>query len=217
VVESSRWERGPEGRGLDPEMATHDGLVHWVVRQQWRGDLAFDEAVHAGRLGLWYALRGYDPSRGNRFSTYAVPAITRAVWKAVARRAQETSRPPPPGPDGDVEGPDLGARLDRAQRAVVLRRSVGALPARLRQVIVAHYGLDEGRPQSFAQIGTRLGVSRQRVQQLHVTALLWLAHPDHSRLLRRLLERQQRADYHQVLAHQRLHARAPRSSGRARR
>jgi RNA polymerase sigma factor (sigma-70 family) len=217
VVESSRWDRDPEDRGLDPEMAAHDGLVHWVVRQQWRGDLAFDEAVHAGRLGLWHALRGYDPSRGNRFSTYAVPAITRAVWQAVARRARDSSRPTPPGLVGEAAGPDLSARLDRVERAVVLRRSVGALPGRLRQVIVAHYGLDTGPPQSFAQIGARLGVSRQRVQQLHVTALLWLAHPDHSRPLRRLLDRQQRADYHQALAHQRLHARAPRSSGRARR
>jgi RNA polymerase sigma factor (sigma-70 family) len=217
VVESSRCGRGPEDRSLDQEMAAHDGLVHWVVRRQWRGDLAFDEAVHAGRLGLWHALRGYDPSRGNRFSTYAVPAITRAVWEAVARRARDSRRPTPSGPAGEAVGPDLGARLDRAQRAVVLRRSVGALPARLRQVIVAHYGLDEGTPESFAQIGTRLGVSRQRVQQLHVTALLWLAHPDHSRPLRRLLQRQQRADYQQVLAHQRHHARAQRSVGRSRR
>jgi RNA polymerase sigma factor (sigma-70 family) len=197
-------------------MAAHDGLVHWVVRRQWRGDLSFDEAVHAGRLGLWHALRGYDPSRGNRFSTYAVPAITRAVWDAVASRAQETSRPEPRAPAVDAAGPDLSARLDRAQRAGVLRRSVRDLPMRLRQVIVAHYGLEESAPQSFAQIGRLLGVSRQRVQQLHVRALLWLAHPDHSRPMRRLLERQQRADYQQALARQRQHARAQRSLGRVR-
>ena len=142
------------------------------------------------------------------------PTVT-CPW--AEERARETSRPTPSGPAGDAAGPDLSARLDRVERAVVLRRSVGALPGRLRQVIVTHYGLDDAAPQSFAQIGTRLGVSRQRVQQLHVTALLWLAHPDHARPLRRLLERQQRADYQQALAHQRLHARAPRASGRARR
>jgi RNA polymerase sigma factor (sigma-70 family) len=192
-------------------MAAHDGLVHWVVRRQWLGDLSFDEAVHAGRLGLWHAVRGYDPSRGNRFSTYAVPAITHAVWKAVATRVQETSRPEPRARDVDAAEPELNERLDRTQRAGVLRTSVGDLPVRLRQVIVAHYGLDASAPQSFAQIGRLLGVSRQRVQQLHVTALLWLAHPDHSRPVRRLLERQQRAEYQQALAHQRLHARAQRS------
>ncbi len=45
-------------------MAAHDGLVYWVVRQQWRGELSFDEAVQAGRIGLWHALRGYDPTIG---------------------------------------------------------------------------------------------------------------------------------------------------------
>jgi RNA polymerase sigma factor (sigma-70 family) len=217
VVESSRWARDAEDRGLDQEMAAHDGLVHWVVRQQWRGDLAFDEAVHAGRFGLWHALRGYDPSRGNRFSTYAVPAITRAVWHAVAMRRRETCRPGSPLVGGAAEGRDLSERLDQAQRAVALRESVGALPMRLRQVIGAHYGLEERAPQSFAQIGRLLGVSRQRVQQLHVRALLWLADPDHSRAVRRLLERQQRRDYQHALAQQRQHARAQHSPRPSRR
>jgi RNA polymerase sigma factor (sigma-70 family) len=217
VVESSRWDWGSQDRGLDQQMAAHDGLVHWVVRQQWRGDLAFDEAVHAGRLGLWHALGGYDPSRGNRFSTYAVPAITHAVWDAVATHAQGMQPGEPRLLGALVDEPDLDTRLDRVQRAVALRASVGELPARLRQVIVAHYGLDQTAPQSFAQIGRRLGISRQRVQQLHLMALRWLAHPAHSRRLRRLLDRQQRGDYQQALAHQRAGARVRRGRGRTRR
>ena len=56
--------------------------------------------VHEGRIGLWQALRGYDPGRGTRFSTYAVPAITHALWRAVAaaRATPADWRPliPPP-------------------------------------------------------------------------------------------------------------------------
>jgi RNA polymerase sigma factor (sigma-70 family) len=215
VGESNTGDRGPEDTGLDREMAAHERLVCWVVRQQGRGGLAFADALHAGRIGLWHALRGYNPARGTRFSTYAVPAITHAVWMAVARCAQETGRAEPLIPAASADAGDLTERLDRAQRAVVVRASVASLPPRLRQVIGAHYGLEGGPPQSFAAIGSILGVSRQRVQQLHVTALLWLAHPSHSRPIRRLLERQQRPDYQQTLAHQRQHARAQRSRGRA--
>ena len=66
------------------ELAAHEGLVHTVVRRQQRGGLSYADALHAGRLGLWRALGGYDPGRGTRLSSYAVPAIERAVWRAVA-------------------------------------------------------------------------------------------------------------------------------------
>lgn len=211
MVESSRQDRGEEEIGLDQQMAEHDGLVHWVACRQWRGSVSFDEVVQAGRIGLWHALRGYDPSRGTRFSSYAVPAITHAIWNAVATGSPASRFRPAWDPDGTADPIDLSEGVDRVQRAVVVRTMVEDLPSRLRQVIVAHYGWDETTPQSFAQIGKLLGVSRQRVQQLHVQALLWLGHPAHSRSVRHLLERQQRADYQHALAHQRQHARAPRS------
>ena len=56
---------------LNALMARHDGLVQAVVRRQVLGQLAFAEALQAGRSGLWRAILGYDPSRGPAFSTYA--------------------------------------------------------------------------------------------------------------------------------------------------
>ena len=37
---------------LNGLMATHEGLVHAVVRRQCLGELPFDEALQAGRQGL---------------------------------------------------------------------------------------------------------------------------------------------------------------------
>jgi hypothetical protein len=42
---------------LDRHMEKHENLVHWVVRRQWLGSLPYLEAVQAGRMGLWRALR----------------------------------------------------------------------------------------------------------------------------------------------------------------
>ena len=195
---------------LDEQMATHERLVHWVVRRQWRGGLPFAEALHAGRIGLWQALCLDDPTRGIRFSSYAVPAIERAVWAAVGRAARETARRADPAQPGASAARDPIETIHRAQVHAALRVAVGHLPPRLRAVIVAHYGLGAPEPQTFAAIGATLGVSRQRVHQLHVAALLWLAHPDHSRALRRLLDRQRRADYQDALARQRQRTRANR-------
>jgi RNA polymerase sigma factor (sigma-70 family) len=193
-------------------MAAHEGLVTWVVRRQKLGPLSFAEARQAGRIGLWHALQRFDPSRDTRFSSYAVKAISRAIWKAIdaagrARRAAD--RPVPaavPGPAGDAD-------RDPAALAAALLPLLAGLPPRLREVVLAHHGLDGSPPRSFAALGRAWGISRQRVHQLHVRALLLLAQPATSRDLRAVVGRQRRADYRRALARQR-HAARRRRKGR---
>ncbi len=196
-------------RDLAVQMAVHDRLVGWVVRRQWLGPLSFAEALQAGRIGLWHALRRYDPTRGTRFSTYAVPAIVRAVWDEVAAASQA---PIPVVSELAVliEETDPSDRLHQAQVRAMLHARVAALPDRLRAVVVAHYGLDGTPPQTFAEIGQTRGVSRQRIHQLHRQALLLLAHPATSGGLRALVERQRRTDYQRTLARQHHAARVAR-------
>jgi RNA polymerase sigma factor (sigma-70 family) len=201
------------GSGHAPEveraLAAHERLVHWVVHRQWLGGLSYAAAVQAGRLALWRAAQGYDPQRGVAFSTYAVPAIRRAVWRAVAGDqppAYEAlcAQPPQAAPEPETT---VHVRLV----AAAVHRLVAQLPVRLRYVIVAHYGLAEAPPQSFAAIGQALGVTRQRAHQLHAEALLWLAQPAHSLALRQLLDRNTAADYRAFLAQQRRWLRRRRS------
>lgn len=199
-------------------MVAHAGLVRWVVRRQWLGELSWQEALQAGRIGLWHALAHFDGGRGTRFSTYAVPAIERAVWAAVAaqRRQAEVGRV--------LAGRAVAraavapeAWVEQVELATLVQRLVGGLPPRLRQVVVGRFGLDGTAPQTLAALGQRLGVTRQRVQQLEVEALAWLAQPAHSLALRRWLGRAERADYRRTLAGQRQRARQARALWRVRR
>jgi RNA polymerase sigma factor (sigma-70 family) len=196
-------------------MAVHEGLVRWVVRRQQRGELAFADALHEGRLGLWRALVGYDPRRGTRFSTYAVPAIEHAVWRAVAQAGtMGGSVLEPVLEPGWWEDPADG--LHRAAVRVAVRTLVAQLPPGPRRIVVAHHGLDGGEPVSLAHLGRQVGVSRQRVHAVHAAALVWLAQPDHSRALRQLLDRHTRADYQRTLARQHRLARSRRAARRTR-
>ena len=77
---------------LNALMGEHEGLVHYVVRQQWRGSLSYVEAIHAGRIGLWRSIMKYDLQRGHRFVSYASVAIRRQVWRAVKEAEQEKRR-----------------------------------------------------------------------------------------------------------------------------
>jgi RNA polymerase sigma factor (sigma-70 family) len=208
MCKSTTFASGEGNPILTAQMAQHERLVHWVVRRQWRGNLSFADALHEGRIGLWSALCHYDPGRGMAFSTYAVPAIAHAVWRAVDLEDRFCATDPPRSllaTDSDEI-----ATLDRAQVNAALHDLAAQLPSRLRYIVVAHHGLEGNPPQTFASIGAALGVSRQRVHQLHKQAILWLAHPAHSLPLRRLLERCARRDYQRALARQRQVARQQR-------
>jgi RNA polymerase sigma factor (sigma-70 family) len=175
-------------------MAEHDRLVYAVVRRQVLGSLPIAEALHAGRIALWRAILGYDPQRGLAFSTYAWPCIARDVWTAV----KATDRLPPlvlpPRAVTPEESDPISASESSAIQAAI-HDLVARLPDHLRTIIVAHYGLGDEPPVSFGRIGARLGLSKQRIHQLHGEALIWLRQPAHSQQLRSLLDRHTLADY----------------------
>lgn len=189
-------------------LAQHEGLVRWVVRRQYLGALSFADALHEGRIGLWQALRHYDPARGTTFSTYAVPAISRAVWAAVAREPV-SGQALPPAPHAVLDA-DPVETLHAVAVVQAVRAAVAHLPAQLREVVVAHLGLGGGEPETFAAIGTRLGRTKQRAHQLYAEALERLAHPSGSLALRQLTGRRSRAAYQATLARQQRRARARR-------
>ncbi len=206
-----RSRAGAGGGALDDQVAAHEGLVRLVVRRQQRGELPFADALHEGRLGLWRALLGYDPEHGTRLSTYAVPAIERAVWRAVAQAA--------PGVGPAIAGvaepswcEDPAEGLHRAAVCAAVRALVAELPPGPRRIVVAHHGLDGGEPVSLARLGRQLGVSRQRVHAVYQAALVWLAQPERSRAVRELVGRQTRTDYRRTLARARRLARTRRGA-----
>ena len=171
---------------LDHLMAQHDRLVPWTIRRYGRDMLPYDEAQQAGRIGLWQALLHFDPARGVTFSSYAVVAIGRHIYRE-GQRYRRFWRPLP------MLLPDLPPDpLEVATAHLVhqaVPRWVQTLPARLRFVVRAYYGLDGYRPQVLPALAPLLGRSTQRAQQLLQEALHWLALPQPSWEVRLFLER----------------------------
>src|SRR3990172_6679928 len=112
---------------LNQLMAAHERLVHAVVRKQFLGSLSFAEALHAGRIGLWHAILGYDLQRGLAFSTYAWLCIARDIWSAV----KVADRPPPlvlSPPSGAGENADALSAAETSAIQAALRDLVARLP-----------------------------------------------------------------------------------------
>jgi RNA polymerase sigma factor (sigma-70 family) len=182
-------------------MAQHDGLVHAYIQRQGGGKLPYEEALQAGRIGLWQAIRGYDPSRGTAFSSYAWVAIWRQVYRRGKELSRETavSRPWPEMPASWVR-PDPAEEVDQELTVGALHDLVNQLPKRLRRVIIARYGLGEQPPCTLKELGEELDLSGERVRQLQQEALAWLRYPAHSWRLRQLLGKNTATDYRRALA-----------------
>ena len=199
-TEATLFEQAQAGcsESVNVLMGRHERLVRYAVKRQVLFDYPFEEAVQEGRHGLWRAILRYDPRRGTAFSTYAYIAIVRRVWAAVKRRYEKDQR------EHAIEDLRILFRgyeqgLVEGQEAAEVRQAleelVMGLPERLRFVIVAYYGLDGSPRRVYREIGTQLGLCKQRVQQLHVEALVWMRHPAHSQELRSLLERHSAREY----------------------
>ena len=186
---------------LDRLLRQHEGLVRQIVAHQQLCGLPFEEALQAGRIGLWRAIEGYDPQRGTRFSTYAYPAIIRQVWDAVRRKCAWERRQVPEellGVYFEAKSPDDRQKAEWEQVEDSLRGMVAGLPERQAEVIRRRYGLEGETRETLAEIGGEWHVSRQRVYQIEEAALIRLRQPGQSQELRSLLERHSQGEYEWV-------------------
>ena len=176
----------------------HERLVHRVVRRQWIYTLPYAVAVQEGRRGLWHAILGFDPERGNRFSTYAYPAIMRYVWGAVKGEIRRNRREIPTEVLGLYfyeNSPDPARLREWEDVHQCLLALVKRLPKEQAQIIQMHYGLDGNVPHSQPEIAKRFGLTKQRISQVEIAALVWLRQPAHSQELRSLLARHNQTQY----------------------
>ena len=107
----------------------HRGLVAAIARRyRGRSGLSQDDLIQEGCLALCRAVERYEPGRGTRFSSYAVPVLQRAMAHAIRAMGNPPAAPPP---------------LSRASvSACPLRRRGPAVPERNRSWHPALVSLD---------------------------------------------------------------------------
>jgi RNA polymerase sigma factor (sigma-70 family) len=183
---------------LNRLVAYHEGLIHFVLRQQYVGHTAYDDLVQEGRMALWHAILRFDARRGVAFSSFAFVAIRRQIWRAVvvSERGWVWQRPVASrGPAEQVEAAWFWQRL-----RVEVAQAVAQLPERLGQIICEYYGLDGHAPRTLKAVGQLHGFSGERARQLRNDALVLLRLPVLSALLRELCEYGDRRAYQRTQA-----------------
>jgi RNA polymerase primary sigma factor len=165
------WIRQAVGRALQNDERTIRMPVHIVERER---KIARVERELEKRLGR-------EPTDAEIAETSGLTRAQIEETRAAARVV--TSTDAPVGEDGG--GATLGELVAREEPRVEdvhlrldqesLRRVVGRLPPREREIIALRFGIDGEEPMSLQQIGQRLGLSREGVRKIERQALARLA------------------------------------------
>ncbi|MBL0888081.1 sigma-70 family RNA polymerase sigma factor [Myceligenerans indicum] len=132
----------------------------------YTGRLPFMDLVQEGNVGLVRAAENYDPAHGT-FAAFATRWVRRSVVRAIAAGMRAE------GPDGT--SPHDGT--PSAEQSVLRRRvrqALTHLDAVETRVLELRFGLVDGTTRTLEEISRRLGVTRERVQQILNQALLRL-------------------------------------------
>ncbi len=150
-------------------------VVSIAKRCLGQGDTFF-EMVSDGNMSLMRAVEKFDFALGNAFGTYAAWAIVngfaRATLNEYRRRDRfRTNRDEAiltAADNHDVPGQESDPSSESAQLAAILK----GLERRELEIIVRRFGLRHGsEPLTLAEVGSEVGVTKERIRQLESRAL----------------------------------------------
>jgi len=165
------WISQSVARGLADKASTIRMPVHMVERRQQLNRAQRMLSVELGR----------EPTLQEMAERAGLPLRRALDVEAAARTSTSLDQPLVPQEDalfGDMiagDGPQPEESVDSTFRQQVLGEGLALLGERERTVIELRFGLHGNEPKTLAEIGDRLGFSRERARQLETIALKQLA------------------------------------------
>src|SRR5262245_27987386 len=160
----------------------HQKLLH-LVAQRFKAVADYNDVIGAGQLGLLQAARKFDPHRGYKFSTFALPYIRSSMQRALGKeytvrvpekRLKKEARLPftvalEQSQTMSVEG-GIGRAHARAM-LMKLQAQIRKLPKTQHTVMLTRFfSTPEAFPLPFRRVAAKLRVSVARAYQLEQQA-----------------------------------------------
>lgn len=155
-------------------------LVMAMAKRTRAEDMEFADMLGEGNMALLRAVDKFDVSRGFKFSTYACRAILKAFGRQGMKQTKYRQHNPVHfDPEMERVNPnDLRDQTERSDGSAEVRTIMVQNLARLspleREVIHYRFGLDAprgSRPLTLEQVGSRIGVTKERVRQVQKAAI----------------------------------------------
>ncbi len=137
---------------------------------------SFEELVSEGNVALMRAVEKFNFALGNRFSTYATYAIQRHFFRVSQKSRQLRARfvPTEESLKDRAEEPSPHEYCSTEQIAELkqlFQKFLSDLEPREKQIVVARFGFDGKPPRTFRELGTEMGVCKERIRQIQTRAM----------------------------------------------
>lgn len=137
---------------------------------------SLDELVSEGNLALMRSVEKFNFELGNRFSTYATYAIQRHFFRLSDRGRQYRKRfVMDDEPLRSEAAKPVSTEYRSADQITVLKEVfadfLGELEPRERKIVVARFGFDGKAPRTFRELGSTMGVCKERIRQIQSRAM----------------------------------------------
>jgi RNA polymerase sigma factor (sigma-70 family) len=151
----------------------NQALVISIAKKHLSGALSLDELASEGLTPLMKAVEKFDYTKGFKFSTYASWAVMKHFARIVPLAGQQQHHYLADEElDRIVPGVSEIDENHAYERSMAVINAMDTLDDRERHILKNRFGLDRSEdPMSLAQLGKRLGVTKERVRQIESKAM----------------------------------------------
>jgi RNA polymerase sigma factor (sigma-70 family) len=148
-----------------------------IAKRHMTPSTNFFEMVSDGNMSLIRAIEKFDYTKGNKFSTYATWAIMKNYARSIPAEYTLLDRFRTGSEEvfqssQESRGSQFEEELTNTRQRQVINSILEQLDDRERQIILHRYGLQQGsEPLTLEQVGSKMGVTKERIRQLESRAL----------------------------------------------